>query len=142
MHTDTIIRENPSVRVIRVLAKLNSENMENMKKKHLDMILEKVEGFRIPKPDKEQYATPATVASELLYFAFMRGDLNGTVYDLGCGSGIFAIGAKLLGAEKVIGFDDDRGVLEIARATQKNLALMSSSYAAGSKQSAGKRIQS
>jgi len=78
--------------------------------------LEKLEGFRSPRPDKEQYATPATVASELLHFAFMRGDLIDTVYDLGCGSGVFAIGAKLLGAEKVIGFDDDRDVLEIARA--------------------------
>jgi putative methylase len=94
-----------------------------MKKKHLDMFLEKVEGFRSPKPDKEQYATPATVASELLHFAFMRGDLNGTVYDLGCGSGIFAIGAKLLGAEKVIGFDDDRGVLEVARANAEKLGV-------------------
>lgn len=94
-----------------------------MKKRHLDILLEKVEGFRSPKPDKEQYATPATVASELLHFAFMRGDLGGTVYDLGCGSGIFAIGAKILGAEKVIGFDDDRGVLEIARANAEKLGV-------------------
>jgi len=94
-----------------------------MKKIHLEMILEKVEGFKSPKPDREQYATPATVASELLHFAFMRGDLVDTVYDLGCGSGIFAIGAKLLGAEKVIGFDDDKDVLEIARANAKKLGV-------------------
>ncbi|HEX7628339.1 MAG TPA: METTL5 family protein [Candidatus Methanoperedens sp.] len=92
-----------------------------MKKKHLEMMLENVEGFKSPKADKEQYATPATVASELLHFAFMRGDLVDTVYDLGCGSGIFAIGAKLLGAEKVIGFDDDKEVLEIARANAQKL---------------------
>lgn len=92
-----------------------------MKKKHLEMMLEKVEGFKSPKADREQYATPATVASELLHFAFMKGDLADTVYDLGCGSGIFAIGAKLLGAEKVIGFDDDREVLEIARANAHKL---------------------
>ncbi len=92
-----------------------------MKKKHLEMMLEKVEGFKSPKADKEQYATPATVASELLHFAFMKGDLTDTVYDLGCGSGIFAIGAKLLGAEKVIGFDDDKEVLEIARANAHKL---------------------
>ncbi|MCZ7399597.1 MAG: METTL5 family protein, partial [Candidatus Methanoperedens sp.] len=52
---------------------------------------------------------------------FMRGDLTDTVYDLGCGGGILAIGAKLLGAEKVIGFDDDKEVLEIARANAKRL---------------------
>jgi putative methylase len=92
-----------------------------MRKKHLEILLEQVEGFRTPKPSKEQYSTPATVASELLHFAFMRGDLTDTVYDLGCGGGILAIGAKLLGAEKVIGFDDDKEVLEIARANAKRL---------------------
>ncbi|MDD5473216.1 MAG: METTL5 family protein [Candidatus Methanoperedens sp.] len=92
-----------------------------MRKKHLEILLEQLSGFSSPKPEREQYATPATVASELLHFAFMRGDLAGTVYDLGCGSGILAIGAKLLGAEKVIGFDDDREVLEIARANAQGL---------------------
>ena len=87
-----------------------------MRRKHLEMLLEQVEGFKSPHPSKEQYATPAIVAAELLHIAFMRGDLTGTIYDLGCGTGILAIGAKLLGAEKVIGFDDDRDALEIARA--------------------------
>jgi putative methylase len=94
-----------------------------MKKKHLEILLEQVEGFRSPKPSKEQYATPATVAAELLHFALMRGDIADTVYDLGCGSGVLAIGAKLLGAEKVIGFDDDRDALEIARANAKKLGV-------------------
>jgi len=94
-----------------------------MRKKHLEILLEQVEGFRAPEPSKEQYATPATVAAELLHFAFMRGDIADTVYDLGCGSGILAIGAKLLGAEKVIGFDDDRDALEIARANAKKLGV-------------------
>ncbi len=92
-----------------------------MRKKHLEMLLEQVEGFKSPKPEREQYSTPATVAAELLHFAFMRGDITDTVYDLGCGGGILAIGAKLLGAEKVIGFDDDRDVLETARANAKRL---------------------
>ncbi len=92
-----------------------------MKKKHLEMLLEQLSGFESPKPSKEQYATPATVAAELLHFAFMRGDIVDTVYDLGCGTGVLAIGTKLLGAEKVIGFDDDRDVLETARANAKML---------------------
>ncbi|MBU4374194.1 MAG: METTL5 family protein [Euryarchaeota archaeon] len=92
-----------------------------MRKKHLEILLEQVEGFKSPKPEREQYTTPATVAAELLHFAFMRGDITDAVYDLGCGSGILAIGAKLLGAEKVIGFDDDRDVLETARANAKRL---------------------
>lgn len=85
------------------------------------MLLEKVEGFKSPKPSREQYATPATVAAELLHFAFMKGDIVDTVYDLGCGTGILAIGAKLLGAERVIGFDEDNEALEIARANAKKL---------------------
>jgi len=92
-----------------------------MRKKHLEMLLEQLSGFKSPKPEREQYATPATVAAELLHFAFMHGDITDTVYDLGCGSGILAIGAKLLGAEKVIGFDDDIDVLETARANAKRL---------------------
>ncbi|MDP2766031.1 MAG: METTL5 family protein [Candidatus Methanoperedens sp.] len=92
-----------------------------MRKKHLEILLEQLSGFKSPKPEREQYATPATVAAELLHFAFMKGDIVDTVYDLGCGSGILAIGAKLLGAEKVIGFDDDSDVLETARANAKRL---------------------
>ncbi len=80
-----------------------------------------VEGFWSPNPLKEQYATPAVVAAELLHFAFMKGDIVDTVYDLGCGTGVLAIGAKLLGAEKVIGFDDDTDALETARANAKKL---------------------
>ncbi|HEY9245228.1 MAG TPA: METTL5 family protein [Candidatus Methanoperedens sp.] len=94
-----------------------------MRKKHLEMLLEEVSGFITPKSSKEQYFTPATVAADLLYFAFMKGDLTDTVFDLGCGSGILSIGAKALGAEKVIGFDDDRGALEIARANTKRLGI-------------------
>jgi putative methylase len=94
-----------------------------MRKKHLEILLEQIEGFRYPKPSKEQYATPAIVAAEILHFAFMRGDLKDAVYDLGCGSGILAIGAKLLGAEKVIGFDDDKDALETAWANAKRLGV-------------------
>lgn len=94
-----------------------------IKKIHLEMLLEKLEGFRSPRADKEQYSTPATVAADLLHFAYMKGDLVDTVYDLGCGSGILSIGARLLGAEKVIGFDDDRDVLEIAQANAKKLGV-------------------
>ncbi len=92
-----------------------------MRQKHLEILLQQVEGFRYPKVEREQYATPATVAAELLHFAFMRGDIADTVYDLGCGTGMLAIGAKLLGAEKVIGFDDDIDALETARANAKKL---------------------
>lgn len=94
-----------------------------MKKKQLEMILEKVEGFSAPDVRKEQYETPAPIAAELLHFAYMQGDLSGIVFDLGCGTGILAIGAKLLGAEKVIGVDCDLEALHIARANAERLGV-------------------
>ncbi len=94
-----------------------------MKKRQLEILLERVQGFSRPDVRREQYLTPAPIAAELLHFAHMRGDLSGTVYDLGCGTGILAIGVKLLGAERVIGVDSDLGALRIARVNAKNLGV-------------------
>jgi putative methylase len=85
-----------------------------MKQRKLEMLLQKVEGFPHPDPSLEQYPTPATLAAEMLHFAYMKGDLTGKVMDLGCGTGILAIGAKLLGAEAVAGYDIDPRALETA----------------------------
>jgi putative methylase len=91
-----------------------------MKKRKLEMLLEKVKRFERPDVSREQYATPATIAAELLYFAFMNGDLDGSVIDLGCGTGVLAIGASLLQADagvtqKIIGIDSDISALETAK---------------------------
>src|SRR5512137_2758440 len=84
-----------------------------MKKKQLEMLLERLEGFSCPSPDKEQYVTPASVAADVLYLAYLRGDLE-NVCDLGCGTGILAIGAAMLGA-KVVGIEIDTQAIGIAR---------------------------
>lgn len=94
-----------------------------MKQKQLEMLLEKVQGFDKPNIALEQYQTSTTLAAELLHFAFMHGDLRDTVYDLGCGTGILAIGAKLLGAEKVVGFDIDSHALKIALENTQSMNL-------------------
>lgn len=86
-----------------------------MKKKQLEITLEGLDAYRSPDVTREQYPMPAPIAAELLYFALMQGDLGGAVYDLGCGTGILAIGAKLLGAKKVAGFDSDAAAIKIAR---------------------------
>ena len=87
-----------------------------MKQRKLEILLEKVEGFDSPNVRLEQYATPAILAAEMLHFAYMKGDIaDSVVFDLGCGTGMLAIGAKLLGAERVVGFDTDEKALEIAR---------------------------
>ena len=90
-----------------------------MKKKQLEMMLERLEGFSRPSFQMEQYATPASVAAEMLFLAAMRGEL-GTVCDLGCGTGVLAIGAALLGA-RAIGVEIDSEALAIARRNAKRL---------------------
>jgi putative methylase len=95
-----------------------------MKKKELEILLETVEDIKEPAADEEQYSTPATVASELLHFAFMNGDIeNRAVYDLGCGNGILGIGAKLLGAIEVVGIDSDEHAIEVAQTNGKRLGV-------------------
>ncbi len=57
--------------------------------------------------------SPGMVAKILFKF---RGDIkNKVVYNLGCGTGRFAIGSALLGAKAVYGVDIDRTMLDIAR---------------------------
>jgi putative methylase len=87
-----------------------------MKLKQLEMALQRLRGFPRPQAALEQYQTPAPLAARLLYHALMRGDIGGKrVCDLGCGTGVLAIGAALLGAELVTGVDSDEGALAVAR---------------------------
>jgi len=87
-----------------------------MRKKHLAMLLSRLEGFPEPKPELEQYRTPGDVAAELLWLAASAGDIAGKVVaDLGAGTGVLAIGAKLLGAEKVYAVEADEKALQVAR---------------------------
>ena len=86
-----------------------------MKKRELEMRLQRIPPLPSPKPHLEQYSTPATIAADVLYLAYARGDImRKRVFDLGCGNGIFAIGASLLGAERVVGVDVDESALEQA----------------------------
>jgi len=72
----------------------------------------------------EQYATPAAVAADVLWEAFSAGDISGReVADLGTGNGIFAIGARLLGAKRVLGIDLDPKAVETARRNAEDLSL-------------------
>ncbi len=87
-----------------------------MKLKQLEMTLQRLRGFSRPQAALEQYQTPAPLAARLLYHALMKGDIAGkAVCDLGCGTGILAIGAALLGAGAVTGVDIDEGALAVAR---------------------------
>jgi putative methylase len=97
-----------------------------MKKKHLEIILQKVPQINHPTPKLEQYMTPASIASDIIFNAYYLGDITDKIIvDLGCGTGIFSIGASLLGAKKIIGIDVDKESIGIAKdfAKQNNLKI-------------------
>lgn len=88
-----------------------------MKLKHLEMALQRIAGYHHPRAALEQYQTPAPLAARLLYHALMKGDIEGKIVcDLGCGTGMLAIGAALLGADCVKGIDSDTKAIEGANA--------------------------
>lgn len=86
-----------------------------MRKKQLEIALQKLSTHPMPSAKLEQYMTPGDVASTLLYLAYAKDDIvDKVVCDLGCGTGRLAIGAALLGAREVIGVDVDEVALEVA----------------------------
>lgn len=91
-------------------------------KKALEIMLSACRVFEKPIPELEQYATPSDIAADLLWTALMDGNIEKKkVFDLGCGTGILAIGAGLLGAKEVTGFDVDKNALKIAEENMKVL---------------------
>ena len=89
-------------------------------KSKLAILLSQLKGFSSPNVSAEQYMLEAEVAADILWNAYMKGDLEGRVStDLGCGTGILGIGALLLGAKKVWFLDKSEASLEVLR---QNLA--------------------
>lgn len=89
--------------------------MACIKLKELEEYLQGVDGFERPKILLEQYITPSHIASVMLYTIQTKYDdiENKLVADLGCGSGMLAIGSFLLGASYTVGFDIDPDALEV-----------------------------
>lgn len=91
-----------------------------MKQKQLEMLLQKIPKPAAPVPHLEQYMTPAPIAADVLFTAYQWGDIQDKiVVDLGCGTGTFAVGAFLMGARKIQGFDVDPGVITQAQENAK-----------------------
>jgi putative methylase len=85
------------------------------KKRQLEMVLQGIPPHKSPKIDLEQYSTPSIIAADVLWNAHSIGDLEGMkVVDLGCGTGIFAIGSALMGASESVGVDIDGDAISIA----------------------------
>lgn len=87
-----------------------------MRQRDLEIRLESVPAHPRPSPDLEQYRTPPKIAADVLYRALARGDIaERSVADLGCGTGMFLVGAGLLGAASLAGVDLDAASLDVAR---------------------------
>lgn len=95
-----------------------------MKKKDLEIALQRLGPLETKDAHLEQYATPAVIAADILWDAFGAGDIEGrSVADLGCGNGVFCIGAKLMGASKAFGIDVSPEAVRTARANAQALSV-------------------
>jgi putative methylase len=87
-----------------------------MRQRQLEILLQKVPKPPTPRFHLEQYMTPAPIVADIIFTAYQWGDImDKTVVDLGCGTGIFSIGAAYMGAKKILGFDIDRDLITIAK---------------------------
>ncbi len=94
-----------------------------MRLRDLEIALESIK--RLDKYDVslEQYPTPAPIAASVLYAAQMEHNdiTDKTLCDLGCGDGIFTIGAALLGAKRAIGIDVQSKALKASQMNSRSL---------------------
>jgi len=87
-----------------------------MKQRQLEILLEKIPKPTSPVPHLEQYMTPANIAADVLFTAYQWGDIQDKIIvDLGCGTGRLAVGAYLMGAKKVQGYDIDPKIIKEAK---------------------------
>jgi len=86
-----------------------------------------VAGFDDPRAPLEQYRTPPELAAHLIHLADLRGDIEDrTIVDLGCGTGMLALGAALRGPDRAVGLDLDRAPLQTARENERKVASTTS----------------
>ncbi|WP_424018829.1 METTL5 family protein [Halorientalis pallida] len=85
-----------------------------------------VAGFENPSASLEQYRTPPELAAHLVHTADLQGDIEDrTVVDLGCGTGMLALGAALRGPTRVVGIDVDPAPLATATENERKVASAS-----------------
>ena len=99
--------------------------MAGATRRRLAQELAVVAGFEDPRAPLEQYHTPPDLAAHIVHVADLRGDIEGrTVLDLGCGTGMLALGAALRGPERVVGLDIDPAPLSTARENERRVGAM------------------
>ena len=82
-----------------------------------------VAGFENPRAPLEQYHTPPDLAAQIVHVADLQGDIGGrTVVDLGCGTGMLALGSALRGPKRTVGIDVDPAPLTTAVENERRVA--------------------
>lgn len=95
-------------------------------KKALEMKLSSLIGKDSRKIELEQYQSSSSLVSLVLWSAYLNGDISGKkVADLGCGNGIFGIGALLLGAKHAVFLDLDASAIKLCKENVKNFGFNS-----------------
>ena len=97
----------------------------SIQKIQLEKELSKLLPFQSPRVNLEQYMTPVNVAVEILWLAAYTYDdiRQKIVLDLGSGTGIFGIGAALLGAKEVFAIDVDPEAVRIGYSNTERMEL-------------------
>ncbi len=104
-----------------------------MKLRDLEIALQSMERASEHQVMLESYPTPANIAAAILFSAHMEHEdiHEKVVCDLGCGDGIFAHGAALLGAEQVLGIDLHSKALKAARRNSSLLGTAKVNFVLG-----------
>ncbi len=85
-------------------------------KKELAIILSRLKKFHKASVKLEQYETDSEIASDVLWRAYMSGDISDKVIvDFGSGTGLLGIGCLILGAKKVYFVEIDKNAVNIAK---------------------------
>ncbi len=87
-----------------------------IRKLDLERFLAKLRPNPSPKAHLEQYSLSESTAATMLHLAAytFNGIVGKRVLDLGCGTGVLALGAAFLGADEVVGVDIDLEALKVA----------------------------
>jgi len=98
---------------------------EIVRKRELEIFLAKIKPHPQPKLILEQYTTPPSLAANILYTAaYTFNDIIcKSICDLGCGSGMFALGAAWLGACRVVAVDIDKLAILTAKSNMEKLGV-------------------
>ena len=99
--------------------------MPPLRKKQLEILLSKLQALPHPKLKYETYSLDAECAAQFLHIAgnIYQDITEKRVVDLGCGTGILAIGAMIMGASNVTGIDIDPDSISIAARNAEQLGV-------------------